>query len=164
MTPLGWLGRKTSTQTNIYLCYRDPKMMVFFSHPTAATKYSVCQVFHGKKLCGIALSYPSINRNVRCSTSWKTQPLYLLRHKSQLPHTYIRLNKLPILVSGMPVKLWHLDIRRKKRLNYLQTVETLIRRLGVWIGSSLFANCPFGGSRLKGVKVKILIRWDISTI
>ena len=41
--------------------------------------------------------------------------------------------------------LYDLDIPREKWLNYLQTVETLIRRRGVWSGSALFAKYPFTG-------------------
>ena len=45
------------------------------------------------------------------------------------------------------VRLWDLDIPREKWLNYLQTMETLIRPqfCSVWSGSALFANYPFRG-------------------
>ena len=54
------------------------------SHPTAATKYSVYLIVHEVKQ---RVTHPGTNRdlNLRCLTSWKSQPLYLLRNKGRLP-------------------------------------------------------------------------------
>ena len=72
--------------------------------------------------------------------------------------TQFRLNKLYALnlshfilefsnFSCTYVRLCDLDIPREKWLNYLQTVDILIRRRKT--GSALFVKCPFGGLQAK---------------
>ena len=76
---------------------------------------------------------------------------------NKFPLHYILKRPISVLdKSGYVVKIF----REKKRVNYLQTVETLIRRCGVWSGTALFANYHFSLQTTMGYSNKGPAMWE----
>ena len=95
--------------------------MVLISQ-TIFKKANICKL-QAEYFC---ILYPNV-KQLMCLTQFRL---------SKLPHK----NQILILgISGYKIKIF----LEKKWLNYLNTVETLIRC--IWSGSALFANYPFGG-------------------
>ena len=161
MTPLGWLGRKTSTQTNkLRILYNSKFILMATSLRTnvvVVTRVHCIWTFYLAFSCycyAIVLFKSNCLKIVSFIWDWtslktcRTSLLSLLLIHCRLnilSHTVYWKSLISILgMSGYEIYIF----LEKKWLNYLQTVETLIRfcilRRLIWVCT--VCQLPFYGS------------------